>query len=97
MAPEYPRKAARAGISGWVDVRIVVDRDGTVRTAQVVAAEPKGAFDEAALNAVVHWRFQPRAVETEIVQRFGFQLPPPPPRPEITPEVTPEAAPEPAS
>src|SRR5690349_24453513 len=75
VEPVYPYQPARKGVSGWVDVRVVVNRDGTARSAQVVGSQPKGVFDNAALNAIVHWKFEPRGRELEAIQRFGFRLP----------------------
>lgn len=75
VVPAYPRSGE--GASGWVVVRFVVNRDGTVATAQVVRSEPKGVFDQAALNAIINWKFQPVPVEGMAgVQRFNFEPPP---------------------
>ena len=57
--PEYPPQARERGIEGWVDLQFVVNTDGTVGEAQVVAAQPADVFEQSALEAVRHWRFQP--------------------------------------
>ncbi len=55
--PIYPEAARAEGIEGNVTVRYDVDTEGVVRNAVVVASEPPGIFDEAALKAVRSWRF----------------------------------------
>lgn len=55
----YPPAARDAGIEGQVTVRYVVTAAGRVARAAVLAAEPPGVFDAAALAAVRSWRFRP--------------------------------------
>jgi protein TonB len=71
LAPQYPRNAARAGISGWVRLRIVVNPDGSVREARVVEADPRGMFEAAAVTAAMRGRFRPRMVDGEAVESSG--------------------------
>lgn len=79
MPPEYPAHARMRRIQGYVDVEFVVDKDGRVRNATVVSANPPGIFDRAALNSIAHWRFEPKrqdgqAVEVIARQRIEFEL-----------------------
>jgi TonB family protein len=55
----YPEAAKQQGIEGYVVVGYDVDVEGRVVGARVVRSEPAGVFDEAALNAVRSWRFNP--------------------------------------
>lgn len=71
LAPQYPRQAARAGISGWVKLRIVVNPDGTVREARAIESEPRGLFEAAAVTAAMRGRFRPRMVDGEAVEATG--------------------------
>jgi protein TonB len=71
LAPQYPRQAARAGISGWVRLRIVVNPDGSVREARVVEADPRGMFEAAAVTAAMRGRFRPRMVDGAAVESSG--------------------------
>lgn len=71
LAPQYPRQAARAGISGWVKLRIVVNPDGTVREARAIEAEPRGLFEAAAVSAAMRGRFRPRMVDGQAVEAVG--------------------------
>lgn len=54
---DYPRAAASERLAGWVDVAFMVDPSGRTQDVRVVAAEPAGAFDDAAITAVRRWRF----------------------------------------
>jgi len=58
-APQYPAGASRNGIEGWVDTEFVVDETGRPGEFVVVAAEPQGAFEEAALAALREYRYRP--------------------------------------
>lgn len=55
----YPAAARAAGIEGEVSVSYDVTATGHVVNAVVLAAEPGGVFEEAALAAVRSWRFRP--------------------------------------
>jgi len=57
--PRYPNKALNKGQEGWVEVRFVIDIRGEPIQIEVVNAEPKNAFENAALKAVRKWRFSP--------------------------------------
>jgi len=58
VAPEYPRDALQAGLSGEVRVRITVQADGRVKDAVVERSTPEKVFDDAALAAARKWRFK---------------------------------------
>ncbi len=58
-APQYPDTARTRGIEGWVDVQFLVNVDGSVSEAAIVGAQPVGVFEQSALEAVRHWRYQP--------------------------------------
>lgn len=74
--PDYPADAAVAGIEGYVDVQFEISGSGTVAGAEVVAAEPPGVFDVAALAAVNRWRYtRPPAGERPLMmERIEFDL-----------------------
>jgi protein TonB len=59
VLPTYPRHAKARRIEGWVRVDISVTPSGRVSGVQVDDSNPKGVFDQAALEAVRQWRFQP--------------------------------------
>ncbi|MEO8465573.1 MAG: TonB family protein [Gammaproteobacteria bacterium] len=77
VVPEYPTGALLRGLKGHVDVEFTVNSAGRVENARVVTAEPKGAFDAAALAAVQRRRYAEDSARTpQVVQeRFDFQPP----------------------
>ncbi|HEX7076985.1 MAG TPA: energy transducer TonB [Candidatus Eisenbacteria bacterium] len=55
--PRYPDWAKEAGVSGRVELDVLVGSDGNVR--QIVTRSGVHGLDEAARNAVARWRFRP--------------------------------------
>jgi len=77
VQPRYPISARTRGSEGWVDVEFTVGTDGSVADAQIVGAEPKGIFEDSALDAVRRWRYKPvmkngTAVEQRARLRIRF-------------------------
>jgi protein TonB len=73
IPPQYPRDAARNGITGWVQLEVLVNPDGSVRNARVVDAKPRGLFEAAAVQAVLRWKFKPKVVNGLPVEQKGAQ------------------------
>lgn len=75
-APEYPSRARRRGIEGFVEVAFVIRPDGNVdgSSLRVVRAEPSGVFDRAALKAIARWEFPAAGNARQARQRLEFQL-----------------------
>ena len=73
ISPDYPPRALARGIEGWVIVQFTISETGTVKNAVVVEAEPGDIFNEAALKAVVRWRYNPRVEGGVAVERVGVQ------------------------
>jgi len=57
QAANYPRKALRKGIEGYVIIQFVIDTDGAVLDPYVIESEPAGIFDRAAIKAVRKWLY----------------------------------------
>lgn len=79
IEPIYPQVAVMRKLKGWVDLEYVVLPDGSVANARVIASEPEGIFDAAALRAVGRWKFKPRvvngvAVPRGVEQRINFNV-----------------------
>ena len=72
--PEYPYKAARRGIEGWVRVAFDVTATGNVENVEVIESDPPGVFNIAASRAVLRWRFKPRIVNGEAVPGKASQI-----------------------
>lgn len=69
----YPRRALQRGIEGYVVVEFTVTRQGTVRDPQVVEAEPANIFDQAAMDAVLKFKYKPRVIDGDAVEVEGVQ------------------------
>ena len=79
VAPKYPRAAHRRNLTGSVDVTFTVTTDGKIRDLSVLKSEPGETFDQAAIDAVGKWRFEPVvengvAVEKRTAVRLAFTL-----------------------
>jgi TonB family protein len=78
-AASYPQRARERGIEGWVEVEFTVGADGATRDPVITAAEPAGVFDDAVLEAIGAWRYDPRTVagkpvDQRVQARIRFQL-----------------------
>ncbi|HWK53873.1 MAG TPA: energy transducer TonB [Hyphomicrobiales bacterium] len=71
--PDYPQRALSRGIEGWVQVQFTITETGSVTDASVVASEPPGIFDDAAIKAILRWRYNPKMEEGVPVSRIGMQ------------------------
>ncbi|MGQ0656703.1 MAG: TonB family protein [Chromatiales bacterium] len=67
--PRYPPRALRAGIEGVVTVEFTVTPEGGVKDVKVVKAEPPGVFDDAAVQGVTKWKFQPKVIDGTPIAR----------------------------
>lgn len=68
ISPPYPYRAALAGIEGWVKVEFTVTETGSVIDPEVVASQPPRIFDQAAVKAILKWKFQPRSIDGQPVR-----------------------------
>ena len=78
LAPQFPGRCQARGTEGYAVVRYDVTSDGRVANAQVVERSHR-CFEDAALQAIRGWRYQPSfgseayAVRG-LTQRFAFEL-----------------------
>ncbi len=76
----YPPAAEARGVQGFVTLSYDVGLDGLVKNVTVVASEPDGIFDEAAIAALARWRFEPAMengqpfVKTGVQSTISFKL-----------------------
>ncbi|MBA3581900.1 MAG: energy transducer TonB [Gammaproteobacteria bacterium] len=56
---DYPKRAARRGTEGHVLVEFTVTKTGDTANIRVIEAEPAGVFDEAVIEAVSKYKYQP--------------------------------------
>lgn len=80
VPPMYPRKALRSGVEGYVVVAFTVTADGRVTHPRVIKAKPKGVFEQAAINAVLGFKYRPRTVNgkpmavNNVQNKFTFKV-----------------------
>lgn len=77
--PVYPPEALSKGAQGWVKVKMQVNAQGVVETAEIIAAQPPGVFDAAVLAFFRQVRYQPprkdgQTVRALIEERVRFHL-----------------------
>jgi protein TonB len=71
--PDYPVRAIRGAIEGWVDVQFSVTATGAVRDVVIVDSHPKNMFDETVIKAVGRWRYNPKVDNGIAVERIGMR------------------------
>lgn len=79
VKPLYPYRAKRMNISGHIKVQFDVGSDGTVAAIKILESVPSGIFDQAVLQVVQRWQFQPGEVMgdqvvTRMVKTIIFNL-----------------------
>ena len=69
---KYPREALKAGKTGFVTVRLIVDEKGRVIDVKIEESRPPRIFDAAAIQAVLKWKFKPRVIDGVPVKQVGL-------------------------
>jgi len=72
--PDYPPRAKRQGIEGWVALEFTISPVGTVQDVVVLEAKPSFIFDRAALRAVRKWRYNPKTKDGKTIARTGVKV-----------------------
>jgi protein TonB len=71
-SPPYPPEAIRNGLTGTVELEILVGTDGKPLEATVVRSSGHRVLDQAARKVVLsRWRFQPAVRDGQEVQALG--------------------------
>lgn len=60
VAPLYPESAAERGIEGYVLLEFTVTETGATADPVVIESQPQGVFDQAAVKAVLKFKYKPR-------------------------------------
>ena len=63
MPAQYPSKAKRRNIEGFVKARLEVNAQGTVDSVEIVDAKPRGVFERSAIRALYKYKFKPQIVD----------------------------------
>lgn len=58
VEPVYPAKAAKNKITGAIVLKFDIAKDGSTQNIEVINAQPKKVFDEAAKDALAQWKYQ---------------------------------------
>lgn len=79
VPPVYPYKARERGIEGVVQIKVLVNTDGTVGRLHILDARPEGYFEQSVMRAVPNWKFNPGKIEGDavtawVVTNVRFQL-----------------------
>lgn len=77
--PSYPYRARRMNVTGFVEIRFLVNKKGRVQELEIIHAKPEGVFEESVRETVMGWRFNPgiknnRSVATWMVTTINFEF-----------------------
>jgi len=77
IQPPYPAIALAARITGVVELKAIIGKDGTIKELQALSGPP--LLIPAAINAVKQWHYRPyllngEAVEVETSVTVTFQF-----------------------
>ncbi len=62
MPAQYPNKAKRRNIEGFVKARLEVNAQGTVDAVEIIDAKPRGVFERSAIRALYKYKFKPQMI-----------------------------------
>jgi len=71
VQPSYPPRCLRLGIEGRAIVRVLVGEDGKPQEVTLHTSTGDAQLDEAAMEAVRRWRFEPATREGRRVRAWG--------------------------
>ena len=79
MSAQYPQRAIRQKIEGYVTARLQINAEGTVDSVEIVEAQPRGVFEREAVRALYRYKFKPKmedgkALEQQAIQTIEFKL-----------------------
>jgi protein TonB len=63
MPAQYPSKAKRRNIEGFVKARLEINALGTVDSVEIIDSKPKGVFERSAIRALYKYKFKPQIVD----------------------------------
>ena len=72
-AMAYPKKARKMGVSGYVLMNLLINKNGSVEKVKVLESQPAEVFDDVAVTGVKTWRFKPAQYKGEAVKVWAKQ------------------------
>lgn len=74
--PQYPYKAKRLKIEGYVVLHILIDDTGRSQKVNIIEEKPRGYFAKTSRKAVSRWKFEKAPAGTEVWKkwRMVFEL-----------------------
>ncbi|MHC8441529.1 MAG: energy transducer TonB [Candidatus Eutrophobiaceae bacterium] len=73
VAPQYPRRALRRGIEGYVVLEYTVTKQGTVKNPVVVEADPQDIFNKEAIKSALRYKYKPRVIDGQAIEVSGVR------------------------
>jgi len=70
---KYPHSAKKKGITGYVLVALLIDRQGKVEQVQMIESSPAGVFDDVVLVGIRNWQFEPAQYQGKAVKVWAKQ------------------------
>lgn len=72
--PRYPIEAARQKIKGWVKLKFSINREGEVEDVEVLESLPPVIFDQAAIDALQHWKYKAKLDKGKTVRQENLSV-----------------------
>ncbi len=73
IPPIYPQRALSMGIEGIVTVEFTIGIDGSVKNPVIIKSRPPKIFDDAVLQAIKKWKYDPEMEGGKLVERRARQ------------------------
>lgn len=74
IQPQYPIGARMKGIEGWVILKFNITERGTTSHVKVLQSQPPRVFDQAAVGAVLKWKYRPKIENGKPVVQRGVKI-----------------------
>jgi protein TonB len=69
----YPPRARAGGVEGHVVISLLIGVTGEIEQVRIVESHPEGVFDEAAMQGINQWRFEPATYQGQAVRAWARQ------------------------
>ena len=70
---EYPKKAMKKNIKGYVLMNLLIAENGSVEIAQILESNPPEIFDSVAIRGIKGWKFSPAMYKGKPVKVWAKQ------------------------